>query len=65
MDNGSWLAGVLLPPLILLAGICGAITLIGQFFAVNQLVGLMISGLLAQLRRTQKPQPRGTSARLP
>jgi len=41
MDDGSWLAAVIFPPVILIAGICGVIILIGLLFAFNQIVGLV------------------------
>jgi hypothetical protein len=51
MHNGSWVGlFVPLPVVLLLLGIVAAIVLLGVLFALNQIVGLIISGTVAHVR---------------
>ena len=52
MDNGAWLVALIpLPAVLLLLGMIAAIILFGTVFALNQIVGLIISGTLTYIRR--------------
>ena len=55
MDNGAWVAAFVPVPLVLLIlVIVAAVVLFGLLFAFNQVIGLIISGMIAhvQARRT-------------
>ncbi|QEW03019.1 hypothetical protein [Microbacterium lushaniae] len=62
MDNGAWLVAFIpLPSVLLMLGMFAAIILFGLVFALNQIVGLIISATLTYIRRRKRAAVQASS----